>query len=423
MIKRISHEINASDNNTSRLMASIDLKKLKKKTEALFHGKLGEFDWKERRNLPFLLVDYLGDEEITTFILDHINFDKTSGFRRSIFAYFINYSNVECSMLLRNRLVDAIEKDKEKLNRVVFLKHNPNLLNSDGVCELAKMFTIGIENYLNAIELPLGLYTSRFVLRAIKLFFFKEMSTLDKRMELLQEIQHNESYRFLIPQIVSPIIVAVQREKNKSHRGTLMQIIHREMGDPRVGTKASKWAGVSETAKKIYFSWLKENDLELFFEIIDSTACDRMWRYRKAFWQAYLDDIEYTKVVLGPIAEQKAKLVAKDKLLNYGRLYKAYDKTQSLLVFSIGEYIFMEVSHNGSLRIWKKEKCPFLFFKTDFGHDEYSYDFIIHTYYEIESFVHSSPETYSWQRNISEWIAKHCGINRTALEWGVNKRG
>lgn len=73
-----------------------------------------------------------------------------------------------------------------------------------------------------------------------------------------------------------------------------------------------------------------------------------MWRYRRAFWEAYLDDMYYTRVILGPAALRLARVELHKEALNYAVLSGIQDGTQSLLMFTIGQYTFIEVSHNGS---------------------------------------------------------------------------
>lgn len=70
-----------------------------------------------------------------------------------------------------------------------------------------------------------------------------------------------------------------------------------------------------------------------------------------------MDEIRASRIIIG----QKAKLILNDlpkeeksKLIAYDYLEGKSSDT-SLLVFTIGQYTFIEVSYNGKLRIYSRE--------------------------------------------------------------------
>ena len=58
------------------------------------------------------------------------------------------------------------------------------------------------------------------------------------------------------------------------------------MKDPRL--TQSGWTSVSPAAKDVMLRWMVSASLEDFFALIARRAQEDHWRYRKAFWSAYL---------------------------------------------------------------------------------------------------------------------------------------
>ena len=81
-------------------------------------------------------------------------------------------------------------------------------------------------------------------------------------------------------------------------------------------------------------------------------------------------------------------------------------------VTSIGDYAFCEWSHNGRLYIWRRDKAPVKFYDNKTNKAKMSKSIC------VESFVHSSSNTYSWQKKVAEWLAKNCGIRKSRFDWG-----
>lgn len=218
--------------------------------------------------------------------------------------------------------------------------------------------------------------------------------------------------------MVGPVIINVDEEGSDSAKNWLMQLVFREMGDPRGNNTA--WLYVEEEAKEIFLHWLVKNDFAVFFHIIAKTA-DAKWKYRQDFWSAYMDEIRASRIIIGPKAkqlilndlpkEEKSKLMAYDYL-------EGKSSDTSLLVFTIGQYTFIEVSYSGRLRIYSRAKSPIQIFAQ--GHRTIPYSHLINSDTEKE-FIHTNPRGrgQSWQPKVRDWIYDHCGIWREEQQWKV----
>jgi len=64
------------------------------------------------------------------------------------------------------------------------------------------------------------------------------------------------------------------------------EVLLRWLGDPRL--RPQRWAALGEQEIALMRRWLTRASLDLFFRLIDQHAIEEHWRYRHAFWLAYL---------------------------------------------------------------------------------------------------------------------------------------
>lgn len=125
------------------------------------------------------------------------------------------------------------------------------------------------------------------------------------------------------------------------------------LGDPRM--QLQKWAAVGEAETKLVRRWLARASLDLFFGLIKNHAIDSHWRYREAFWLAYLERGAIADAWLALGSQTFNEAGAMRELGGaYGEL-KGSDAAQSALLLRIGPLIINEFTHNGKLRIWPAE--------------------------------------------------------------------
>lgn len=399
-------------------VAPLDLQVLVKKTVRMYQGSQEEFTRREIRNLPFVISSSALSMPVAKFALRQVDLDKTSCFRRLLFAYFSDYEPKERKTeWIRTVLWKQMQRNDRMGRNIHFLQDFPQLLDKDGVSQMAEFFSEGnLRDALKTLSFPPTLSGSNFVKAAIVKAFQMDIG-LDAKQVLLENLTKDQVYKGLVPQVVGPVIINVDEEGSDSAKNWLMQLVFREMGDPRGNNTA--WLYVEEEAKEIFLHWLVKNDFAVFFHIIASTA-DSMWKYRQAFWGAYMDEIRASRIIIG----QKAKLILNQLPSEEKRKLMAYDYLEgkssdtSLLVFTIGQYTFIEVSHNGKLRVYSREKSPIQIFSQ--RHRTIYYSDLINSDTE-EEFVHTNPRGRgpNWQPKVRDWIYDHCGIWRKEQQWKV----
>lgn len=143
--------------------------------------------------------------------------------------------------------------------------------------------------------------------------------------------------------------------------------------DPRVDP--ANWRTAGDDTVAIVRTWLARANLKAFFELVRRHVNDpEHFRYRRPFWQAYLDGghIHDAWIVLGDNIAAEAKTIS-DLRGTYGRLERG-DRNKALMLMHIKgrpgkrDLIAAEWSDNGRLRVWVAEdhRAPKL------GRKEYS---------------------------------------------------
>jgi hypothetical protein len=170
---------------------------------------------------------------------------------------------------------------------------------------------------------------------------------------LLRFIDRSQNWRgnpavansLLRPWMNGPAILPPMRE-------LIYDYLIKAFGDPRRAGNA-KWQAVDRDAEVVFKRWLAAATLKEFFEIISDRADEQQWRYRNAFWTSVLEDglIEDAWVLLGRDVQSETRSrfgtdIACGQLLGFMT-------GQAVILMRIGNLVAAEVSHSGSLRIWR----------------------------------------------------------------------
>ena len=188
----------------------------------------------------------------------------------------------------------------------------------------------------------------------------------------------------------------------------------RHFGDPRL--ELGRWQNVSEEARNVILGWLVEESLEDFFRLLEYTArgdevAQRHWRYRKAFWTAYLRAgvIRDAWVVLSPLLDYQAARRMGLQREDYGRLQRGQgvQKNHAVLILRIGQLLITDWSHNGKYRIWNEgtasgRPIPKPYRRT------YSRQELVRD--PDHGGSHHGSENGRWQAHLASYIAKQTGI-------------
>lgn len=398
-----------------------DLVALQSKAIRIYKNSGETFSNSEISNLPFILYAKGTNFDFFNFLLTkHVDLSRETRLRRLLFIYFYNYADSRETTAIASKIMlhfrSKQENDFKSLFHRKMFVYKDNLFTGAHKLLMNRMYQQnGLRNTIEKIGFSGILETSRFVLHTLKDYYINGNND-NRKYQIFNELSKTNfaGYEFVLPSILDSLIILTDKNNDAEWKKYLLKVCHEKLGDPRLPLNQTRWngtEGVSQKAQKIYLKWLANNDLTLFFKIIDETATDRMWRYRDKFWRAYLDYIVNTKVFFGVDAQRIARQVAKDELLNYGLLDYGSESNHSAFLFEIGKFAFCEWSHNGKLYIWRRDEAPVHFYDYKTNKSKMSRSIC------VESFIHSSANTYSWQKKVADWLAKNCGIRKSRFDW------
>jgi hypothetical protein len=186
-------------------------------------------------------------------------------------------------------------------------------------------------------------------------------------------------------------------------RQYIRSVLLTALNDPRIAH--GEWVGVCDEATGIMVRWLARASLEQFLAVVDHTALEHQWEFRRAFWGAYIDrnHVRDAWVVFASTGRARANQLARENddpgILSFGSL-RGGSSDQAVLLLRIGELIVADWSHNGTLRIWRTENQQ----APKFYAGEY----------QATALRHASDfdqrHMGDWQRYARDFIARHTGI-------------
>lgn len=215
-----------------------------------------------------------------------------------------------------------------------------------------------------------------------------------------------------------------ERKVTAELKEPLLEFFLQQYHDPRLIRHANyQWEGVQPDSIEVMQYLLAGDTLKTFMRILEHTA-DEIWRYRQKFWMAYYDagHIEEAWLVLGSNAQTAAQnTIDKKTSLHFGRLEGGAQPNQSVLLLRIGDLIFSEWSHNGSLRAYKKNNpdAPSLYqlsYHGDDLRDTVSLDFH-EGLNKRPQLTHSHSDSGTWQRKARDMI--HDQTNIYLHDWEI----
>ena len=424
MIKKVADELSlvVMQNN---IPTAKDLEEVRK--DVYYHldayGYLDLLDRKSVRWLPLLLKDEADIYKKLKFVRKIKSENSIGILRNEILGYFMAYSN---DMSIEKLAEDIVRKlsNYEGKNPYFKLHKEFDFLYKKEELKKTALFCVskGFFNFFKMIHLNKMVFTSPYIkLVLLEMFSIdKTMFSLEKKMEFFSEIFQGYANIFFkeIPVMVSKIILDIE-ESNDSQKESYKERIKRSIlsyfGDPRIDVN-NKWKYVDAKAKSIFIKWISKYDLELFFKIIEKGLYDfdakRMWRYRKAFWESYKDEISSVWVCFGESAIYRVsqlKKNEKDKLF-FGK-YKSSDSEKSCIIINIGDYTLVERSHTGSLKCYKTKESKFYIGQAELSESNVNKEFTSKTW------NHNGSENYRWQSEVGEFLNIYCHINRKQEDW------
>lgn len=130
-------------------------------------------------------------------------------------------------------------------------------------------------------------------------------------------------------------------------RAVATAALRRHLGEP--GQHPDNWQGVAPELLPVARRWLVRDAMDRFYHLVEAGGLDGKWRYRQAFWRAYLrrGALDSAWLAVGPRAAPDGDG------LDHARLVGA-KRGQSALLMVIGSLVVVEWSHGGRCRAWTR---------------------------------------------------------------------
>ena len=379
---------------------------------------------KDVKYLPFILDFKVANEEriiedrnMTIFILEVISSRyRTNSVlaklaKRYIILYGSSYQGLE---VLRQFILTNLKDTSSKRKSVQKYKENLFLFERDAaMLAVSRAHSVSdVREFLDSIGLSQDLLSSGFVNVFSAAYFKAPAIAMGKKLNNLRpllETPDGGKNMVLMKGLYASadVLIPFADTADQDVRTEVRQFYLRHLSDPRF-PGAIGWAQVSPEASAIFKRWVSKFDLDAFFELIEKSARDDAWAYRKKFWETYLPHISCTWVVLGPDARncmmhmRNSDRGESERFRSYAEL-KGASSAQSVFMFEMRGYIFIEWSHSGALRVWKKTNSPIVIGEKLYLAVELRSD----CDYEQK---HYSSRNYVWQAAVKQWITSHCGI-------------
>lgn len=237
---------------------------------------------------------------------------------------------------------------------------------------------------------------------------------------LLALLEYEDGLRFddrpMRVEVASGLLApCIDRAPVPQTKEALQSFFLKHFRDPRLPSGKHRWSGVSEDIRRVMIRWLVERALDQFFMLLKETAYDQHWRYREAFWRAFLDEgyIDDIWFVLGSQAEAMLEVMSDDPeaLETTAELYGA-QSDQSVLLMRMPGITIAEWSHSGSCHLWLDgaQGAPDLY-EQDYDAYELRRPYPYPRSWNAHSQRHDGSQRGRWQDKIASWLRKNTGID------------
>ncbi len=226
------------------------------------------------------------------------------------------------------------------------------------------------------------------------------------------ELKHPSLRVILVESLLLPF---TKNNDIEDYQDDIQKFTLKYYGDPRMSVE--NWRNVSEEAKQVMFNWLTKDTLKDFFSLLDYSAknermADRHWKYRKAFWNAYLEKGYITEAWVA--LAWKVQIIASQKLKTSKNSYSGLtggSANHAVIMLRIGNLLVVDWNYSGSFRIWDdfNDSAPKMFKK------HYSKaDLMQKPDFEGS---HVGSEAGSWQANIAQYLKAKTGATVQRREY------
>ncbi|WP_231372021.1 MULTISPECIES: EH signature domain-containing protein [unclassified Thioalkalivibrio] len=222
---------------------------------------------------------------------------------------------------------------------------------------------------------------------------------------------------FLFPNLLPFLADALlepfeRRDPDNPMQDAIKRFLLQQLGDIRL--KPIRWNRVGAVAQSVMRRWLVETTLDGFFHLISDqvqrgeSGADRQWRYRNAFWGAYLREGHITDawVVLGWKLRQEAQSRLNLPRGSFANLEsgESVRSDHAVLILRVANLVVTEWNHTAKVRVWHEgsESVP-RFYKSSY----YRSQMVSGADFEQR---HHAAEYGTWQYQLERYIRGETGI-------------
>jgi len=417
-----------------RLPSAVDLNKLAQKIQALWQQErergLAKLEYRELKQVPWVL--YLNKEdpvarnmELTNALIKTITNRCRVALKFLPYVYLLSgdprYAGTEMLRREVNKIIINYSDKRPQIlqwknsNILLFTLQGPSstarwLLNQGGD-PMQNLNMLGIKGQLIS-----GEFVRRVLLEIVreavnkkKVSLLPVLSTV--KALLIDKNARYEKVRFLdvLCMMASLWIPRADRQSGEEVKNVLRSFFFEYLGDPRWPGMRIRWSEVSAEARRIMIRWLAREDIIYFFDMITKVVEHSAWKYRKKLWTAYLPYIDATWIVLSKDVSFIMGSAAAERVSSGAcGEFSGSNSGRSMLIIEIKDWVFVEWTHSGSCRCWKKSRFPLEVGKRFYKISEVNNKFnLVSEDYRVN---HRRSEYYRWQENFSQWLQDELGL-------------
>lgn len=358
------------------------------------------------------ILDY--EEEFESILLLFQRYKKLSIYKNLLKTYFNHFSLLKESpekinilekyikdFLFnydgKNRLINYCKNEKDNIFKPVdlLIKHKYN------IDKIQKEFSL-----LGDYEYILVMLNFKLIQRLESLYYDEHNEELFKELIHRKDLFFKDGFT-LKEYVVKHLITRVMKEGGPF--SNWQQFIIEIIGDPRsssiYSTNRSSWNKIGEDLKTYFIGTLSKEDLKLFLEQLSEQGDIKNYEYRKAFWLAFTEYVQFAKLIVGREVLSLLPPETQNKIKKDETCYATYNQNeQSAIYIDFGKIKIIEYTHNGSVRGYSE--CPIKLSKHSYSQQE-----LISYKHNVFTEPHLSPATYNWQEKVLIHMNNYLGTN------------
>ena len=351
------------------------------------------------------------DEFLWNYIKEHLH--KVLSYAINLYIQIRDYSR-EYVQRFGNLIVECLSVNTQELLRPwreanFIFSPNASQMIADKFFENQKFDEVLRElPFSNEIQLQ-----SPILLHAVKMIFNSSLFIGNTKILMLQDIFKGERYREILPECITAIcqddiiknnMIKKELPTEDTYMTQLINFLVEKWGDPRQSNfNDNGWRFLDNQLLNYLRFIFAKSDLELFMMIMDKCHTETNWKYREKFWNAYIKYVRRTRVFLteeGSYEARRYMLDNPNKQLYYGMI----SRDKSMIILEFDNFYVVEWSHDGKLLILTDLPDPqveAIFASASIREENMKKPGYYYAWnHVVKDLIHSSPDTYSWQRKV-----------------------